>query len=106
MKGSASLFCQHRPTSSCCAALARQQKYPFDDPSLPMEKRIDNLLSLMTIDEKIDLPGDKYGRPATGCDELRELRGHSRRGAARNQGQAPADHYDAVSATAGDGRIL
>ena len=32
---------------------AQQQTYPFNDPSLPMEKRIDNLLSLMTIDEKI-----------------------------------------------------
>jgi beta-glucosidase len=30
------------------------QKYPFQDPTLPMEKRIDNLLSLMTIDEKVD----------------------------------------------------
>jgi beta-glucosidase len=30
------------------------QKYPFQDPTLPMEKRVDNLLSLMTIDEKID----------------------------------------------------
>src|SRR5579885_836070 len=28
-------------------------QYPFQDPSLPTEQRIDNLLSLMTIDEKI-----------------------------------------------------
>src|ERR1035441_2842704 len=34
--------------------LAQQPRYPFNDPSLPMEKRIDNLLSLMTVDEKID----------------------------------------------------
>lgn len=34
-------------------ALAQKPAYPFDDPTLPMEKRIDNLLSLMTIDEKI-----------------------------------------------------
>jgi len=33
-------------------ALAQQSRYPFNDPSLPMEKRIDNLLSLMTIDER------------------------------------------------------
>jgi beta-glucosidase len=32
---------------------AQQQHYPFNDPSLPMEKRIDNLLSLMTVDEKV-----------------------------------------------------
>ena len=35
-------------------ALAQQSRYPFNDPSLPMEKRIDNLLSLMTIDEKVN----------------------------------------------------
>jgi len=35
------------------AASARQPKYPFNDPSLTMEKRIDNLLSLMTINEKV-----------------------------------------------------
>lgn len=29
-------------------------QYPFQDPNLPPEKRIDNLLSLMTIEEKID----------------------------------------------------
>lgn len=28
--------------------------YPFLDPSLPTERRIDNILSLMTVDEKID----------------------------------------------------
>jgi beta-glucosidase len=30
-----------------------QQKYPFHDPAIPIEKGIDNLLSLMTLDEKI-----------------------------------------------------
>lgn len=32
-----------------------QQKFPFQNPKLPTDKRIDNLISLMTIDEKIDL---------------------------------------------------
>ena len=27
--------------------------YPFADPNLPAEERIDNLLSLMTLDEKV-----------------------------------------------------
>src|SRR5208337_1322490 len=35
-------------------ALSQQSRYSFNDPSLPTEKRIDNLLSLMTIDEKIN----------------------------------------------------
>ncbi len=31
-----------------------QTQYPFQNPDLPIEQRIDNILSLMTIDEKID----------------------------------------------------
>jgi beta-glucosidase len=30
------------------------QQYPFQNPDLPIEQRIDNILSLMTIDEKIE----------------------------------------------------
>jgi beta-glucosidase len=33
--------------------LSQQKQYPFQDPELDTEKRIDNLLSLMTLDEKI-----------------------------------------------------
>jgi beta-glucosidase len=47
-------------------ALAQKSPYPFNDPSLPMEKRIDNLLSLMTIDEKIDCLGTRTGVPRLG----------------------------------------
>ncbi|WP_338731593.1 glycoside hydrolase family 3 C-terminal domain-containing protein [Mangrovimonas cancribranchiae] len=32
----------------------KQYDYPFQNPSLDVEKRIDNLLSLMTLDEKIN----------------------------------------------------
>jgi beta-glucosidase len=42
-------------------ATAQQSAQPFNDPALPMEKRIDNLLSLMTLDEKIDCLGTKTG---------------------------------------------
>src|ERR1700691_3676224 len=45
---------------------AQQQTYPFNDPSLPMEKRIDNLLSLMTMDEKINCLGTNTGVPRLG----------------------------------------
>src|ERR1700677_3541057 len=44
-------------------ALAQQPKYPFNDPSLPMEKRIDNLLSLMTTEEKVACLGTQTGVP-------------------------------------------
>jgi beta-glucosidase len=35
------------------SAAAQKQQYPFQNPQLDTEKRIDNLLSLMTLDEKI-----------------------------------------------------
>jgi beta-glucosidase len=47
-------------------AQQQQQKYPFNDPSLAMEKRIDNLLSLMTADEKINCLGTNTGVPRLG----------------------------------------
>ena len=53
-------------TCGLSVAQAQQQTYPFNDPSLPMEKRIDNLLSLMTIDEKIDCLGTNTGVPRLG----------------------------------------
>ena len=44
-----------------CLALAliplasrSSQQYPFQNPDLPLEQRIDNILSLMTLDEKIE----------------------------------------------------
>jgi beta-glucosidase len=44
-------------------AFAQQPKYPFNDPTLPEDKRIDNLLSLMTTQEKIDVLGTRTGVP-------------------------------------------
>ena len=48
------------------AVMAQQPAYPFKDTSLAMEKRIDNLLSLMTIDEKIDCLGTITAVPRLG----------------------------------------
>ena len=42
------------PLASFAAAQSSAQVYPFRDPSLELEKRIDNVLSLMTIEEKIN----------------------------------------------------
>lgn len=51
-------------------ASAQQPPYPFKDPTLPMEKRIDNLLSLMTIDEKIDCLGTRTEVPRLGVPNI------------------------------------
>jgi len=34
-------------------ALAQQYQYPFQNPNLPVEARVNNILSLMTVEEKI-----------------------------------------------------
>src|SRR5258708_3102411 len=47
-------------------AMAQQSSQPFRDPALPAEKRVDNLLSLMTLDEKIDCLGTRTGVPRLG----------------------------------------
>ncbi|MGH9562670.1 MAG: glycoside hydrolase family 3 N-terminal domain-containing protein, partial [Terracidiphilus sp.] len=46
------------------------QHYPFDNPNLPVEQRIDNLLSLMTVDEKIDCLGTSTGVPRLGVPNI------------------------------------
>ena len=46
------------------------QHHPFDDPNLSTEKRIDNLLSLMTTDEKIDCLGTETGVPRLGVPNI------------------------------------
>src|SRR5882757_2772186 len=45
---------------------AQTTAYPFRDPGLPMERRIDNLLSVMTIDEKVACLGTKTAVPRLG----------------------------------------
>ena len=40
--------------------------YPFFDPALPMDARIANLLSLMTLEEKIDCLSTRTGVPRLG----------------------------------------
>jgi beta-glucosidase len=51
-------------------APAQQPRYPFNDPSLPDEKRIDNLLSLMTSDEKIACLGTQTAVPRLGVPNI------------------------------------
>ena len=47
-----------------------QDKYPFQNPDLPTEQRIDNILSLMTIDEKVDILGTQTGVPRLGIANI------------------------------------
>jgi beta-glucosidase len=47
-------------------AVAQQGAQPFRDTALPIEKRVDNLISLMTLEEKIDCLGTRTGVPRLG----------------------------------------
>lgn len=58
-------------TALACALLAlapvtNAQTYPFQNPDLPAAQRIQNLLSLMTIDEKIDALSTNTAVPRLG----------------------------------------
>jgi beta-glucosidase len=54
---------------------AQQPPYAFQDPSLPVEKRIDNLLSLMTLDEKINVLGTITAVPRLGVPNIGNTEG-------------------------------
>ena len=51
-------------------AVAQQPSYPFYDPNLPTENRIENLLSLMTTDEKVNCLGTRTGVPRLGVPNI------------------------------------
>lgn len=55
-----------------CTAVAfgQQAPYPFENPKLPVEQRIDNLLSLMTVEEKINSLGTRTGVPRLGVPNI------------------------------------
>lgn len=44
-------------------SLHAQSRYPFQDPALPLDQRVDNILSLMTLDEKIACLDSNSGVP-------------------------------------------
>jgi beta-glucosidase len=49
---------------------AAAQVAPFRDPGLPAEQRLSNLLSLMTVDEKVDALGVNSGVPRLGVPSV------------------------------------
>ena len=57
-------------TLALAPAHAQPAKYPFNDPSLPADKRIENLLSLMTAEEKIGCLGMRTAVPRLGVPNI------------------------------------
>ncbi len=61
-----------------CVQASAQKTYPFRDTKLPDDKRVDNLLSLLTLDEKISLLSTDLGVPRFGiphCGHYEGLHG-------------------------------
>jgi len=54
----------------CLCLHAQQAPDPFRNPNLDSEKRIENLLSLMTVDEKITCLSTRTGIPRLGVPEM------------------------------------
>ncbi len=54
-------------------------QYPFQNPNLPTEQRIDNLLSLMTLQEKIDALSTDPDVPRLGVHGSGQIEGLARR---------------------------
>ncbi len=54
-------------TAVFCVFPARTQtRYPFQDPTLPIEERVTNILSLMTLEEKVEALGTNPSVPRLG----------------------------------------
>jgi beta-glucosidase len=59
----------------CAAPVLAQYQYPFQDPERAVEERIDNLLSLMTLDEKISCLSTDPSVPRLGVKGTRHVEG-------------------------------
>ncbi len=63
------------------ARVSAQYQYPFQDPHLPLEDRVNSIVSLMTLDEKVALLSQRPGVPRLGIRSMMQVEGlHGVRG--------------------------
>ena len=55
--------------------LAQTNQYPFQNPALPMEDRVNNIVSLMTLDEKVWFFSSRPGVPRLGIRAMGHVEG-------------------------------
>ncbi len=67
------LFCV-LPILGCSQRVA-EDEYPFQNPNLPVEQRIDNVISLMTLQEKVNFLGSRPGVPRLGIEPMGSCEG-------------------------------
>ena len=56
-------------------ALAQTNQFAFQNPNLPLEERVDNIVSLMTLDEKIAFFSSRPGVPRLGIRAMGQVEG-------------------------------
>jgi beta-glucosidase len=57
------------------APLRAQYQHPFQNPNMPLEDRVNNIVSLMTPDEKIELLSQRPGVPRLGIRSMQQVEG-------------------------------
>ncbi len=57
------------------SSFAQQYQYPFQDPSLPLEDRVTNVVSLMTLEEKVAFLSSRPGVPRLGIRAMGHVEG-------------------------------
>ena len=55
--------------------VSAQYQYPFQDPAVPMEDRVTNVISLMTLDEKVAFLSSRPGMPRLGIKPMGHVEG-------------------------------
>lgn len=55
--------------------VSEQTTYPFRNPDMPLEQRVDNIVSLMTLDEKIDFLSQSPGVQRLGINRMGQVEG-------------------------------
>ena len=70
-----------------------QFQYPFQNPDLPIEERVNNIISLMTPDEKISLLSQSPGVPRLGIRSMQQTEGlHGVKAGGQRHHHLPAIH--------------
>jgi beta-glucosidase len=57
------------------AARSQTNQYPFQNPDLPLEERVNNIVSLMTLDEKVAFFSSRPGVPRLGIRAMGHVEG-------------------------------
>jgi beta-glucosidase len=75
MKWNFIFLCAVRVMLFGASASAQVGQYPFQNPALPLEERVDNIVSLMTLDEKVAFFSSRPGVPRLGIRAMGHVEG-------------------------------